>query len=104
MHGCDNLANFMVYSKVYSPCWYLQKMPPEVIYKKGVLKNFAKFTGKHLYQSLCFNKIADLMPATLLKKRIWHRCVFVSFANFYEPLFIQNTSDGGFCILPNKKI
>ena len=28
--------------------------------KKGVLKNFAKFTGKHLCKSLCFNKVADL--------------------------------------------
>ena len=26
---------------------------PEVFCKKGVLRNFAKFTGKHLYQSLC---------------------------------------------------
>ena len=24
-----------------------QKQPPEVFYKKGVLRNFAKFTGKH---------------------------------------------------------
>ena len=38
--------------------------------KKGVLKNFAKFTGKHLYQSLFFNKSAVLRPATLLKKRL----------------------------------
>ena len=27
--------------------------------KKGVIKNFAKFTGKHLCQSL-FNKVAGL--------------------------------------------
>ena len=27
---------------------------PEVFYKKGVLRNFAKFTGKHLYASLFF--------------------------------------------------
>ena len=26
----------------------------------GVLKNFAKFTGKHLCQSLFFTKVADL--------------------------------------------
>ena len=26
--------------------------------KKGVLKNFAKFTGKHASQSLLFNKAA----------------------------------------------
>ena len=25
-------------------------------FKKGVLRNFAKFTGKHLWQSLFFNK------------------------------------------------
>ena len=31
---------------------------PEVFCKKGVLKNFGKFTGKHLCQSLCFNKVA----------------------------------------------
>ena len=28
--------------------------------KKGVLENFAKFTGKHLSQSLFFNKVAGL--------------------------------------------
>ena len=30
--------------------------------KKGILRNFAKFTGKHLYQSLLFNKVAGLSP------------------------------------------
>ena len=30
--------------------------------KKGVLKNFRKFTGKHLRQSLFFNKIGGLRP------------------------------------------
>ena len=29
---------------------------------KGVLRNFAKFTGKHLCQSLFFNKVAGLRP------------------------------------------
>ena len=28
--------------------------------RKGVLKNFAKFSGKHLCQSLFFNKVAGL--------------------------------------------
>ena len=28
--------------------------------KKGVLRNFTKFTGKHLCQSLFFNTVADL--------------------------------------------
>ena len=30
--------------------------------RKGVLRNFAKFTGKHLCQSLFFNKVAGLSP------------------------------------------
>ena len=36
--------------------------------KKGVLRNFAKFTGKHLCQSLFFNKVASGLqfPPTLL--------------------------------------
>ena len=31
---------------------YVQKQPPEVFFEKGVLKNFANFTGKHLCWSL----------------------------------------------------
>ena len=30
---------------------------PEVFCEKGVLRNFAKFIGKHLCQSLFFNKV-----------------------------------------------
>ena len=38
--------------------------------RKGALGDFAKSTGKHLCQSLFFNKVTDLRPATLLKKRL----------------------------------
>ena len=56
---------------------------------KGVLKNFAKFTGKHLCQSLFFNKNAGLRPAALLKKRLLHRCVPVNFAKFLRIPFYR---------------
>ena len=36
---------------------------PEVFCEKGVLRNIAKFTGKHLCQGLYFNKVAGLRPA-----------------------------------------
>ena len=42
--------------------------------RKGVLKSSRKFTGKHQCQSLFFNKVAGLRTATLLKKRLGHRC------------------------------
>ena len=38
--------------------------------KKGVHRNFAKFTGKLLYQSLFLDKVAGFRPVTLLKKRL----------------------------------
>ena len=46
---------------------------PEVVCKYSALRNFAKFTGKLLYQSVFFSKIAGLRPATLLKRSPWHR-------------------------------
>ena len=45
-----------------------QKQPPGVFCKKGVLRNFVKSTGKHLCQSLFFNKDAGLGLETLLKR------------------------------------
>ena len=58
--------------------------------KKGVLRNFAKFTGKYLCRSLFFNKAAGL--EAFIKKRFWHRCFPVNFAKFLRTLFSQNTS------------
>ena len=64
---------------------------PKVFCKKGVLRNFCKFRGKHLCQSLSFNKVTGLRPATLLKKRLWHRCFPVNFAKFLRsPFFIEH--------------
>ena len=72
--------------------FHSKKQPPQVFYakrcsmQKGVLRNFAKFAGKHLY----------LRPATLLKKRFWHRCFRVNFVKFLRTSFLKNTSDGCF--------
>ena len=43
-------------------------------------------------QSLFFNKVANLRPATLLKKRPGHRCFPVNFTKFLRKAFLQNTS------------
>ena len=52
---------------------------PEVSCKKVVFKNFAKFTGKHLSQSLF-----------LLNKRPLHRCFLENFAIFLRTsIFIE---------------
>ena len=59
--------------------------------QKGALKNFIKFTGKHMCQTLFSNKVARLRPAGLLKKRLWHRCFSVKFVKFSRtPISIEH--------------
>ena len=60
----------------------------EVLCKKGVLRNFAKFPGKYLYQSLFFNKVAGFRAETLFKKRLWHKCFSVYFAKSLRTPFL----------------
>ena len=61
-----------------------------MFFKTVVFKVFAKFTGKHLCQSLFWNKVA--WRRTLFKKRLWSRCFLVSFVKFLRALFKQNIS------------
>ena len=56
-------------------------------YRKGVIKNFVKTTGKKLRRSLFFNKVACLSPATLLKKRLRQRCFPVNFPKLLRTPF-----------------
>ena len=60
---------------------------PNVFYKKGALRNSAKFTGKHLCHSLFFNKVAGLRRKTLFKKWLWHRCFPVNFFKISKSTF-----------------
>ena len=60
----------------------------KIFCKKVVLKIFRKFTGKHLYHSFFFNKVAGLRSAILLKKRFWHRGFPVSFKKFLRTPFL----------------
>ena len=39
--------------------------------KKGVLRNFAKFTGKHLCQSLFFNNFLEISKNTFFTEHLW---------------------------------
>ena len=57
----------------------------------GILRKFAEFTGKQLYQSLIFNKVPDLSPTTLLKKRLRHKCFSVNLDKFLRTPFLQDT-------------
>ena len=49
---------------------------------KKVFYKFCKIHRKKTVQGLFFNKVAALRPATLLKKRHWHKWIPVNFAKF----------------------
>ena len=59
----------------------------EMFCKKGVLKNFTKFTGKDLCWSLFFNKVSSPRTSTLLNKRLQHRRFPVEFVKYLRTPF-----------------
>ena len=53
------------------PCHICRSSLPEIVFKKCLLKNFAKFTGKHLWESLFFTKVANfLIKLQILRKKL----------------------------------
>ena len=69
---------------IYNFVWiYLGRSSrPDVFCKKGVLRNIAKLTGKHLCQSVFFNKVAGLC-----KKRDYGTGVFSEFCEISNNTF-----------------
>ena len=63
--------------------WWFRSSCPEVFFKKGVFKNFAKFTGKHLCLSFFFNKID-----TLAQVFSCEFCRFFKQTSFYRTLMV----------------
>ena len=61
--------------------------------KKVFLEISQKSPGKHLCQSLFFNK-----KTRLLKKRLWHRCFPVNFAKFLRIRLLTEHLRWLFCI------
>ena len=57
-NNCCNRIVLFIKKKLFLKKSASRNSHPEVFYKKGVLRNFEKFTGKHLCQSLFFDKVA----------------------------------------------
>ena len=57
--------------------------------RKGVFRDFAKFTGKYPCQSLFFNKVVDLSPATLLKKETLAQVFSCEFCKISTNTFLK---------------
>ena len=72
-------CGFLVYPTWICKCnrTYSRSSGLEVFCKNGALRNFAKFTGKHLCQSLIFNKVAG--GASLTTHNTTGGCFWCSF-------------------------
>ena len=70
-----------------------QKQPPRCSVKKGVLRNFAKFTGKHLCQRLFFDKGAGLRPnaCNFIKKQSLAQVFPCEFCEISKNTFFYRT-------------
>ena len=66
----------------------LKNQPSEAFYKKGVIKNFAKFSRKHLSWTLLLNKITKcLRSATFLKKQTPTQVFFCEVCETFKNIF-----------------
>ena len=76
---------------------------PEVFCEKGVLRNFAKFTGKHLRQSLFLNKVAGLRPevCNFVEKETLVQVFSCEFCKISENIFSYRTPPVAASVLNN---
>ena len=65
----------------------VQKQPPEVFCEKGVLRNYTKFTGRHLCQSLFFNKAGKRDSGSFVKKETLTQVFFSEFCEISKNTF-----------------
>ena len=74
----------------------MQKQPSKGFFNKGVIRNFAESTRKHVLESLFlikflinfFDKLCR--SGASLKTRLQCRCFLVNFAKFVRTPFLQN--------------
>ena len=64
----------------------------EAVVQKCSVKKLRLEISQNSKENTCarvsfFNKVADLTPATLLKKRLWHGCFPVNFVKFIRTPF-----------------
>ena len=91
LHLLTNLKAFVSYSDDYINLFdTCEKQPPQVFCKKGVLRDFAKFTGKHLCYSPFLNKIAG-MACNFIKKETLTRVFSCEFCEITKNTFSERT-------------
>ena len=89
LNNCHDFHKISI--KLWEQCFSekFQKQPPEVFYKKSILRNLAIFTGKHLLASL-FHNVTGLQVCKFIKKRLQHRFFSVNTWDFLRTSIFEN--------------
>ena len=80
-----------VFSTQFSLTASSRSSRPEVICEKGVLRNFAKFTGKQQCHSLFFNEVADWSLQLFIKKVTLTQLFSSEFCKIFKSTFSYKT-------------
>ena len=88
----NKFCSFHFYDICNSLFYFTRSSHQRCSKKKSVLKNSINFTGKHLYQSLFFNKVMGLKPATLsINKKALAKYVFLKvFVKLLRTRIVKN--------------
>ena len=70
------------------PVLWFQKQPPELFYKKGVLKKFLKFTGKHLCHSSYLIKL-QAETCNFIKRETLVQVFSCECSEFFRNIFFR---------------
>ena len=83
IHMCNNYRQYTTNYKTSRSSHWMCSV------RKGVLRNFAKFTGKHLGQNLFFNKVACLRPEpyNFIKKEVLAQVLSFEFCEISKNTF-----------------
>ena len=81
-------------SKEAPPPWklklvYSRSSRPECSVKEMFLETLQNSQENTCARDSFFNKVVDLQHATLLKKRLWHRCFFCEFCEISKNTFFN---------------
>ena len=88
------ISNVFIKKKTISGNVKYRSSRTEVFCKKDVLRNFAKFTGKHLCQRLFFNKVAGL-ACKFIKKESLAQVFSCEFCEISKNTFFYRTPPVG---------
>ena len=75
-------------SVYFALCAVFRSSRPDMFCKKGVLRNFAIFTGKQLCQRLFFNKVAGLRTPPVAASVFWRKWEHCQVTGYFLLLFL----------------